>query len=90
MILRYAIYKAPMASSFHWPVGNGRVIFPFAQVAPVAAPEAAWDDEEEFEPPPVITHGDAPKLSTEKEEMLKREKAAAKAADIAASLEGSV
>jgi hypothetical protein len=56
----------------------------------VAAAEAAWDDEEEFEPPPVVTHGEAPKLSTEKEEKMKRERAAAKAADIEAALEGYV
>ena len=61
------------------------------EVAPVAGDEdggAAWDDEEEFEPPPLpAEHGEAPKLSKEKAEKLAREKAAARAQAIDSALE---
>ena len=42
------------------------------QVAPVAPvqSEVAWDDEEDFEPAPIVSHGDAPKLSKEKADKL--------------------
>ena len=59
------------------------------QVAPLAPPEkeVAWDDNEEFEPPPLENHGDAPKLSKDKEEKLAREKQAAKDAALEAALD---
>ena len=33
----------------------------------------AWDDEEEFEPQPLVSHGEAPKLSAEKQAKLDNE-----------------
>lgn len=52
-----------------------------------AEKEAAWDDEEEFEPAPILSHGDAPKLSKDKEDKLAREKRAAKDAALEAALD---
>mmetsp|Transcript_31359 Transcript_31359/g.70467 ORF Transcript_31359/g.70467 Transcript_31359/m.70467 type:complete len:177 (-) Transcript_31359:634-1164(-) len=57
------------------------------EVAPVTSQDAAWDDEEEFEPPPVINHGDAPKLSKEKADKLERERRAARDAAIEGALD---
>lgn len=58
-------------------------------MTPVAAAEkeVAWDDEEDFEPAPVLSHGDAPKLSKDKEDKLAREKRAAKDAALEAALD---
>jgi len=47
----------------------------------------AWDDEEEFEPQPLVTHGEAPKLSAEKQAKLEKEAAARKAAQIENALQ---
>lgn len=57
--------------------------------APPAVVPTAWDDEEEFEPAPVINHGDAPKLSKEKEALKERERKAAREAELESALEQS-
>ena len=59
---------------------------------PVIQPKieaVSWDDEEEFEPAPVLNHGDAPKLSKEKEQKKAREAEAAKQAALEAALEAN-
>ena len=56
------------------------------QLPVVGDAPAAWDDEEEFEPEPVVAHGDAPRLSKEKEAKLEREKNAAREAALDAAL----
>jgi len=48
---------------------------------------AEWDDEEEFEPPPLPSHGDAPKLSKDKAAKVKAMKEAQKRAAIESALQ---
>jgi len=47
----------------------------------------AWDDEEEFEPQPLVSHGEAPKLSAEKQAKLDQEARARKEAAIENALQ---
>lgn len=50
-------------------------------------PVSNWDDEEEFEPPPLPGHGEAPKLSAEKQAKLKNQQNAKKRNDLESALQ---